>query len=97
EQLGVELRLGTEATAATLPVDGFDEIVVATGPARGPVPFAAAGDVAIFDSWQVLTGDAPSGAHVALVDLGTRAEPAALVKALLARGNTLCWIAPTAT
>ena len=67
--LGVELRLGTEATAALL-ATGFDHVVLATGvqPRRPPIPGLDHPSVRSYV--EVLQGAAPVGRRVAIIGAG---------------------------
>jgi len=96
-QLGVEVRLGTEATAQSLRAQRPDAVVIATGARPGPWPFEVEATAAVFDEWQVLDGALPRGQAVALYDLGVRFEPAALLLTVLAHASRVWWIAPTTT
>lgn len=95
DRLGVTVRLGVEASAASVLALEPDEVVVATGALPGPWPFAAEGDTRILDEWSVLDGAGPVDGDVLLLDLGVRFEGAALVETLADRGNRVRWIAPT--
>ncbi|NDJ36971.1 MAG: FAD-dependent oxidoreductase [Chloroflexi bacterium] len=97
QQLGVTVRLNTEATAALIGADNPDAVVVATGSGPGPLPFAAKGSLPVFDEWQVLQDGGPRDQRVVLLDIGVRYEGAALVETLAERGNTVYWLAPTPT
>ncbi|MGW6349188.1 oxidoreductase, partial [Streptomyces sp. NPDC055080] len=67
-ELGVELRLGTRATAGTL--DGFDEIVVATGVEPRSPAIPGAGHPSVVSYLDVLRDGAPVGDRVAIVGAG---------------------------
>jgi 2,4-dienoyl-CoA reductase-like NADH-dependent reductase (Old Yellow Enzyme family) len=95
--LGVEVRLGVEATSTSLAADHADAVILATGAGPGPWPFGADPAATVLDEWQVIEGDAPRSTRVVMVDLGVRFEPAAVLETLLHRDNEVYWIAPTPT
>lgn len=66
-RLGVDLRLGTEATAEAVRAESPDVVVVATGgrPARGEFPGA---DLAV-SSWDILSGRVAPARNVLLYDV----------------------------
>ncbi len=94
--LGVDVRLGVQATAAAVEAERPDAVVVATGSGPGSAPFAAAG-VPVYDEWQALDGSVPPGGRVVLLDLGVRAEGATVAESLAAGGREVFWVAPTPT
>ncbi len=94
-RLGVDVRLGVEATAEAVHAERPDAVVLATGSGPGPCPFEAADGAIVLDEWQVLRGSEPRGARVVLLDLGVRAEALTVAEALIARGNQVHWVAPT--
>lgn len=55
-RLGVELRLGTTATATSVLAEEPDAIIVATGARPGPPPFAVAPDATVCHLWDVFEG-----------------------------------------
>lgn len=95
DQLGVEVRLGTEATPALIEAERPEALILATGSVPGPPPFQADPAATILDEWQVLEGDGPRSSRVVLLDLGVRFEPGALIETLLDRDNEVFWVAPT--
>lgn len=95
ERLGVDVRLGVDATADAVRAEQPGAVIVATGATPGPWPFATGDGIRVLDEWQVLQGEEPRGERVVLLDLGVRCEGAALAEALAARGNEVVWVAPT--
>ncbi len=93
ERLGVELRTGVEATAATVLAERPDAVVLATGSRPAPPPFPADG-MRVLDGIDVLRGDLPRGERVVLLDLAHRYEGAALADTLAAAGNDVQWLTP---
>ncbi|MFD5875948.1 FAD-dependent oxidoreductase [Streptomyces sp. NPDC060322] len=65
---GVELRLGTRATAAAL--DGYDEVVLATGVEPRTPPIPGVGHPSVVSYLDVLRDGAPVGERVAVVGAG---------------------------
>jgi 2,4-dienoyl-CoA reductase (NADPH2) len=65
---GVELRTGTRATAAML--DGFDDVVLATGVLPRPVAFPGSDHARVLRYDDVLAGRAEVGPRVAIVGAG---------------------------
>lgn len=96
-QLGVEVRLGAEATPELIRAEGPEAVVLATGALPGAPPFATHPAANVIDEWQVLEGTLPRSGRVVLLDLGVRFEPGALVETLLERDNEVHWVAPTPT
>lgn len=94
--LGVDVRLGLEATAEAVVAEQPDAVVVATGSGPGTPPFAPDG-MPVFDEWDVLRGGGPADGRVVLLDRGVRAEGATMAEALALRGNEVHWVAPTPT
>ena len=70
EQLGVELRLSTRATPALLREGGYDDVVFATGvhPRAATIPGSERPNVLSYVD--VLAGNAPVGARVAIIGAG---------------------------
>ncbi|HEY0178794.1 MAG TPA: FAD-dependent oxidoreductase [Dokdonella sp.] len=69
-QAGVELRLGTRATAALLREGGYDEIVFATGVTPRAIDVPGADRANVLSYVDVLARGAPVGANVAIVGAG---------------------------
>ena len=67
---GVELRLGQEATVASLREGGYDEVVVATGITPRAVHFPGSDDPRVLGYLDVLAHDQPVGARVAIIGAG---------------------------
>ncbi|MFJ8980647.1 FAD-dependent oxidoreductase [Streptomyces sp. NPDC102282] len=65
---GVEFRLGTRATAAAL--DGYDEVVLATGVEPRTPPIPGVGHPSVVSYLDVLRDGAPVGERVAVVGAG---------------------------
>ncbi|MEM5314608.1 NADPH-dependent 2,4-dienoyl-CoA reductase [Paraburkholderia sp. JHI869] len=70
ELTGVELRLGTRASAEGLMQEGFDEIVVATGVLPREMRIEGAHHAKVLGYLDVLRDDKPVGANVAIVGAG---------------------------
>ncbi len=70
ENLGVELRLGTRASAANLVAGGYDAIVLATGVVPRDVAIPTSGKVLVCSYQDILRGTAKAGASVAIVGAG---------------------------
>jgi 2,4-dienoyl-CoA reductase (NADPH2) len=70
EQLGVEQRLGTRATAALLKGAGFDEVVLATGVTPRAARIPGSERVNVLSYVDVLAGNANVGARVAIIGAG---------------------------
>ncbi len=98
DRLGVQVRTGEEATAASICTEGPDVVIVATGSRPSPPPFPLRdGSVSVLDGWEALDGRAPARGSVVLLDLGVRFEGAALAELLASRENQVWWVAPTPT
>jgi mycofactocin system FadH/OYE family oxidoreductase 2 len=97
EALDVDVQLNTAATIESLNTLSPDVIVIATGSAAGPPPFAMKGTLPVYDEWAVMCGDGPRDQRVALLDMGVRYEGAALAETLASQGNDVTWIASTLT
>jgi 2,4-dienoyl-CoA reductase (NADPH2) len=70
ELTGVELRLGTRASAEALIHEGFDEVVVATGVLPRELRIEGADHPKVVGYLDVLRDDQPVGADVAIVGAG---------------------------
>ncbi|NCT67383.1 MAG: NADPH-dependent 2,4-dienoyl-CoA reductase [Rhodanobacteraceae bacterium] len=70
EQLGVEQRLGTRATASELRDAGFDEVVLATGVTPRAARIPGSERVNVLSYVDVLAGNANVGARVAIIGAG---------------------------
>jgi NADPH-dependent 2,4-dienoyl-CoA reductase/sulfur reductase-like enzyme len=92
-RLGVDVRLGTEATPESVRALAPDAVVVATGAEAGPVPFEEDG-TRVLDEFTVMGGDEPRDEDVVLLDHGVRFEGSALAETLAARGNRVRWVTP---
>ncbi len=92
--LGVDIRLGVEASPELIDAERSDLVVVATGSGPGTPPFVSDG-VPVFDEWQVLASHGPTQQRVVLLDLGVRAEGATIAESLAEQGNEVDWVAPT--
>lgn len=93
ERLGVEIRTGVPATAATVLAEHPDAVVLATGSRASLPPFDVSG-LRVLDSLATLRGNLPRGERVVLLDLGIRYEASAVADALLAAGNEVQWLSP---
>ncbi len=83
-KLGVELRLGTAATAEAVLAEAPEEVVIATGGKPNKGAFAGA-DLAL-STWDVLSGDAaPTGSVLVYDDHGGHAAPS-VAEVLAKRG-----------
>jgi 2,4-dienoyl-CoA reductase (NADPH2) len=70
DRLGVELRLGTAATADLLRAGGYDDVVFATGVTPRAASIAGSDRPNVVDYLEVLLGNAPVGMRVAIVGAG---------------------------
>lgn len=95
ERLGVEVRVNTEATADMVLSEKPDVVVVATGARPSPAPFAVTGGTPVLTGWDVLSGQAPSGKSVALLDSDCHFEGGSVAEALAERDNRVQVITPT--
>jgi mycofactocin system FadH/OYE family oxidoreductase 2 len=93
-RLGVETCLGIDATPETVLAAAPDAVVIATGSAPAPPPFAPVEGLVVLNDLDVLRGPGPQGKSVLLLDLGVRFQGAALVEMLAARGNSVRWVTP---
>ncbi len=93
ERLGVEVRIGVEATADAVLAERPDAVVLATGSRPAPTPFPADG-MRVLNGVDVLRGEVPRGQRVVLLDLARRYEGAALADALVAARNDVQWLTP---
>jgi mycofactocin system FadH/OYE family oxidoreductase 2 len=96
-RLGVAVRLNTTATAETVLAERPDAVVIATGAAPGPLPFANPAGAPVYTEFQALAGEGPTGQRVLLYDLGVKFEGAALAETLAAQGNAVQWVSPAFT
>jgi len=67
---GVEIRLGTSATAAALRTEGFDAVVVATGVVPRRLSIPGSDDPRVLSYLDVLRDGVPVGPRVAIVGAG---------------------------
>lgn len=93
--LGVDVRLGVEATTEAVERERPDAVVLATGSGPGVPPFPVDG-IPVYDEWQAVGGDVGER-EVVVFDLGVRSEGATVVEALASRGAHVRWVAPTPT
>jgi 2,4-dienoyl-CoA reductase (NADPH2) len=70
EDTGVSVKLGQKADAATLAVDGHDEVVVATGITPRHVQFPGSDDPRVLSYLDVLAHNKPVGKRVAIIGAG---------------------------
>lgn len=96
-RLGVEVRLNTVATAASIVAANPDAVIVATGAVAGAPPFAVKGDIAILTEWELFSGDPLRNQNVVLLDLGVKFEGGAVVETLAAWENRVHWVTPAFT
>jgi 2,4-dienoyl-CoA reductase (NADPH2) len=68
---GVELRTGVEVTAELVQKEKPDVVVVATGAAPFKPPISAVEAPNVYQAWDVLKGNAPTGADVVVVGGGS--------------------------
>jgi 2,4-dienoyl-CoA reductase-like NADH-dependent reductase (Old Yellow Enzyme family) len=102
--LGVEVRLGAEATAETIAAEGADEVVVATGSVAPAGTSLAAGSAwgsgvpaDAVDAFTALADPASLGRRVAVVDSDGTAYASGVVLALLGTGRELHLVTPFET
>lgn len=95
-RLGVDVRLGVEATSADIAAEHPDAVVYATGAVPGPWPFEVRSGV-VLDEWSIMAGSGPRDSRVVVVDMGVRFEASALVETLVERGNEVHWLASART
>jgi 2,4-dienoyl-CoA reductase (NADPH2) len=67
---GVDVRLGTAATAAALRAAGYDDVVIATGVTPRAVNFPGRDDPRVLSYLDVLAHHRPVGAKVAIIGAG---------------------------
>ncbi len=84
-KLGVELRLGTEATAANVMAEAPDAVIVATGgrPNTGNV---AGGELAV-STWDILAGKVAPGENVLLFDEQSQHQGPSCAEFIAKRGG----------
>ncbi|GAB3497180.1 FAD-dependent oxidoreductase [Nocardiopsis coralliicola] len=70
EELGVQVRLGAEATAESLEAEGFDDVVVATGVTPRTPEIDGIGHPSVVGYTDVLRGTAEVGRTVAVLGAG---------------------------
>ncbi len=94
-KLGVELRLGTEATVETVLAEKPDAVVVATGavPLVPPIPGLRECPYAI-SAWEVLLGKTPAGNRVLVIDDQGGQESTGAAEFLLDDGREVEIISP---
>ncbi len=95
--LDVDIRCGTEVTAATPGDLGSDEVVLAVGsePAPPPIPIDEPGEIAILDVRAVLTGAPVSDGHVVIYDpVEGFWQGCSVAEVLSARGHRVSMITP---
>lgn len=95
KKLGVELRLGTEATVETVLAEKPDAVVVATGavPLVPPIPGLSECSFAV-SAWDVLLGKAPAGNRVLVIDDQGGQESTGAAEFLLDEGREVEIISP---
>ena len=86
-KLGVDIRLGAEATAETVLAAEPDEIVLATGSAAWLPEVAGTDRPHVFSARDVLSGNAAPGEAVLVVDTLGRAEAATTADYLASQGH----------
>jgi len=87
EELGVIVRIGTEATHEALARHEADVIALATGATARRPAIEGADHPAVFDMWQVLRGEAEIGENVALVVQEDHVAPLAFGDKLAREGK----------
>lgn len=87
EQLGVTVRLGTEANEASLAASDADVVAIATGAQARRPHIAGADDPRVCDMWQYLRGDATLGDDVAMVVQEDHIAPLAFADMLGMQGK----------
>ncbi len=94
-KLGVDLRLGTEATAESVLAEKPDTVIVATGavPLVPPIPGLRECAYAV-SAWDVLLGKAPSGDRVLVIDDQGGQESTGAAEFLLDQGCQVEVITP---
>jgi 2,4-dienoyl-CoA reductase (NADPH2) len=70
-RVGVEVRLGTEATVELLAAAGADAVILATGARDEPPPYESAEGARVITAWEVLRGARPEGRCALVVDDGS--------------------------
>jgi mycofactocin system FadH/OYE family oxidoreductase 2 len=95
-KLGIDLRLGTEATAEVVLQQNPDAVVVATGsvPKKKPFPGQYAAPQVI-TTWEVLNGGVPAGPRVLLIDMDGHHQATATAELLADLGKKVHIITPT--
>jgi mycofactocin system FadH/OYE family oxidoreductase 2 len=91
EKLGVEIRLGTAADAAGVLGESPDVVVLATG-AKALRPEIPGIDTWGTSSWDVLAGNAPSGARVLVLDEEYGHQAPSVAEFLLDRGKQVTMV-----
>jgi NADPH-dependent 2,4-dienoyl-CoA reductase/sulfur reductase-like enzyme len=86
EKLGVEIRLGTPADAATVIAEAPDVVVLATGARPLKPDFAGIDDCAI-SAWDVLEGHIPQGSRILVIDEEYGYQGTSVAEHLLDRGK----------
>ena len=94
ERFGVEFRLGTEATPATLLSLEPEVLVIATGARPGPVDERLRDGLPVFDAWQVLAGQAEPGRRVVVYDETGLRPGFSVADYLAARGHEVELVTP---
>lgn len=70
-RLGVDLRLGTEATADLLTGAGADAVILATGARDERRSYSGTEDIRVVTAWDVLRGRRPEGSRALVLDDGS--------------------------
>jgi len=93
--LGVDVRLGVEASADAVSAERPDAVVLATGAGPGEPPFAVDG-LPVYDEWRAIAGEVGER-DVVVFDLGVRGEGATVVESLALSGARVRWVSPSPT
>jgi mycofactocin system FadH/OYE family oxidoreductase 2 len=93
-QLGVRIRLGVDATKDLILSEHPDVVVVATGAAPGPPPFAITGRTPVLTDIDVLGGQEPTGKNVVLLDMDSHFQGGSIAETLAERNNRVRVITP---
>lgn len=104
EKLGVDVRLGAEATPALVDELAPDAVIVATGAVPSRTGYSAAMPLAermpgvdqphVVSAWDVLRGEEPAGQRVVVLDDDGSRYAAGVAEVLLDRGNDVTLITP---
>ncbi len=86
-ELGVELRLGTEATVETIAAAAPEVVALATGAAPRALRVPGADGAQVLEGRDVLAGRAVPGKRVALIAMEDHMQPLAIASWLVDRGH----------